>query len=393
MVTRNGTSPLFGPRVNYTSTEAQRQNLLAQRLLGEGINLSPVQSGWEGLARIGTAGIGGYLQNQAGETENAYKAERAKTLAEALAAGQGTPAAPPPTMAGGEAAATRGTGVAPQATPGDPQRMAAILMGNPQTADMGAQLALGQMQFAQNRAAQKEDTAASQAFQKELANIQQQFLTGQLNSQQAHAAQLAAQQRAHAAGLQTGQQQFLTQQQTAAALSKVPQGYQVSTQGGIAPIPGSPQATEAADLAKSKGESVVSVDRMIRSIDELNTHPGLEGTVGFSVGQRYIPGTDAASFDARLETLKSQAFLPMVAQLKGMGQLSDAEGKKLTAAIGALEPRMSEKEFRASLAEIKSDLIAARKRMGAPEKSTVETPSKPMGNLPALPGGFVIMDK
>jgi alkylated DNA nucleotide flippase Atl1 len=319
-------------------------------------------------------------------------------------------------MAGGEAAATRGTGVAPQATPGDPQRMAAILMGNPQTADMGAQLALGQMQFAQNRAAQKEDTAASQAFQKELANIQQQFLTGQLNSQQAHAAQLAAQQRAHAAGLQTGQQQFLTQQaqaqqtfqgaeneknraaqlaqqQTAAALSKVPQGYQVSTQGGIAPIPGSPQATEAADLAKSKGESVVSVDRMIRSIDELNTHPGLEGTVGFSVGQRYIPGTDAASFDARLETLKSQAFLPMVAQLKGMGQLSDAEGKKLTAAIGALEPRMSEKEFRASLAEIKSDLIAARKRMGAPEKSTVETPSKPMGNLPALPGGFVIMDK
>ena len=108
----------------------------------------------------------------------------------------------------------------------------------------------------------------------------------------------------------------------------------------------------------------MSVDRMIRSIDELANHPGLEGTVGFSVGQRFIPGTDAASFDARLETLKSQAFLPMVAQLKGMGQLSDAEGKKLTAAIGALDTAMSESEFKASMKEIKGDLEAALKRMG-----------------------------
>jgi hypothetical protein len=109
-------------------------------------------------------------------------------------------------------------------------------------------------------------------------------------------------------------------------------------------------------------------------------HPGFEGAVGApGVGKlmAMVPGTEGASFKVRLETLKSQAFLPMVAQLKGMGQLSDAEGKKLTAAIGALDEKMSEKEFKASMAEIRTDLVNARKRMGAPEQSLAPRPDAP----------------
>jgi hypothetical protein len=49
--------------------------------------------------------------------------------------------------------------------------------------------------------------------------------------------------------------------------------------------------------------------------------------------------------------------------MKGAGALSDAEGKKLTDAIGALDPQMPQDEFKASLSQIISDLKAAEKRM------------------------------
>lgn len=422
---RGMTGPLYGPKLN--SSDAQRQQLFAQQLLREGARTDPVQGGWgEALARIGTAGIGGYLANQAGETEKAYKADRAQTLAKALMMGQDQPPPAAPTLAGGEAAATRGTGVAQQGTKGDPMKVAQMLMANPSTADIGAQLALGQMHFAQQRGAQKEDAAASQAFQKEMAGIQQAFQTGQLNAQQAFAAQQAAQQRAHAAGLQTNQQQFLTnqaasqqtfqgqqnqlnrdaqaaQQQAAAALAKVPQGYQVSPQGGVVPIPGSPQATEAADIAKTKAEQLVATDKMLRSIDDLIGAPAPAGSdpelikarkdqasareqgTGLSSYLNWVPGTAGRDFEANLDALKSQAFLPMVAQLKGMGALSDAEGKKLTQAIGALDSSMSEGAFLKSLNQIKADLTEARTRMsgGTPPPSAA-----PSSSLPPLPPGF-----
>jgi hypothetical protein len=176
--------PLYGQQIKYGSTDAQRQAQMAQLLLKEGVNTSPVQGGWgEALARVGTAGIGGYLSNQAGETEKTYQSDRAKTMAAALS--------------------------------GDPNQAAASLMANPSTADMGANLALNNMQFNQQRGAQREDAAASQAFQREMTGIQQAFQTGQMTAQQAFAAQQAAQQRAHAAGLQTNAQQFQSGQTTA----------------------------------------------------------------------------------------------------------------------------------------------------------------------------------
>lgn len=129
--------PLFGPQVKYNSTDAQRQNMLAQQLLREGVNTSPVQGGWgEALARIGTAGIGGYLQNQGGETEKKYNADRAQTLARALSMGQDQTNLPGPNP----------DGSAGYNRPADPNAMAAILMGNPSTADMGAQMAINSIQ-------------------------------------------------------------------------------------------------------------------------------------------------------------------------------------------------------------------------------------------------------
>lgn len=121
------------------------------------------------------------------------------------------------------------------------------------------------------------------------------------------------------------------------------------------------QKDETANLTKAS--QIASFDTMLGTLDRLGQHPGLKRSVGLVGALPTIPGSDSANFQAELNTFQSQAFLPMVAQLKGMGALSDAEGKKLTAAVGALDPKMGEKAFRESVQRITDDMNAARGRM------------------------------
>lgn len=98
------------------------------------------------------------------------------------------------------------------------------------------------------------------------------------------------------------------------------------------------------------------------SADRLLVHPGLEKAVGLRSLAPTVPGTDAADFEAQLDTFKAQTFLPQVQSLKGMGALSDAEGKKLAESVGALSLKMNPKTFKAELQRVQSTLDAAQKR-------------------------------
>jgi len=142
---------------------------------------------------------------------------------------------------------------------------------------------------------------------------------------------------------------------------------------------------EAADEKKKAAELqklgvVSSFDSAIDTLDTISKHPGKKAAVGFGGAQlSMIPGTDAAGFAAQLETFKAQTFLPQVQALKGMGALSDAEGKKLTAAVGALSQSMKQSEFDAQVGKIKRDLEAARSRVGT---SMQNAPSAPAPTAP-----------
>ncbi len=114
---------------------------------------------------------------------------------------------------------------------------------------------------------------------------------------------------------------------------------------------------------KGQESAIESLRRTIRTGKQLLVHPGREWATGGTSWTSNIPGTHAKGFAANLDTFKSQNFLPAVAQMKGAGALSDAEGKKLTDAIGALDAGMPQDEFKASLAQIIADLEAAEKRM------------------------------
>lgn len=308
---------------------------------------------------------------------------------EKMAGANGSPSSP------GVPAAIPGAPEVPQ-NPGSPaltreQRMAALMQGmqNPLTSqaaqalfsdDMQQGREQRQNQFTLGRdkvqndfsAAQAELTRAQQIASQDKSIAAQQAL--QAAQQKFAVAQQAAQQQFQA-GQQQSQQNFTGQQndlnrdlqKKQLEAAKIPAGYVPGpAPGSVVPMPGSPQAQEAAEIARTKNEQVVTTDRMMRSIDELINSPGREAGTGFSSVWNVIPGTEGATFKAKLETLKSQAFLPAVAQLKGMGALSDAEGKKLTAAIGALDTGMKEADFLASLNQIKEDLQGARSRMAAP---------------------------
>lgn len=153
---------------------------------------------------------------------------------------------------------------------------------------------------------------------------------------------------------------------------EAPAGYRWTNGGDLQPIPGGP-----ADKSPKTdpGYSQSAIDAFNRAIDSggrLLKHPGFstavgaKGLTGGLLGGWVVPGTDAADFKAELDAMKAQVFLPMVQSMKGMGALSNAEGEKLTAAIGALDPKMSEGGFTASLNRIITDLKNYRDRGAKP---------------------------
>lgn len=130
------------------------------------------------------------------------------------------------------------------------------------------------------------------------------------------------------------------------------------------------KAAEKEQMLQTQAQGrVASFNSALDTLDLLSKHPGKKDVVGALTGgvMSIIPGTNAAGFASQLETFKAQTFIPQVAALKGMGALSDAEGKKLTDAVGALDVKMKPAEFDASVSRIKAELEAAKQRaMQAP---------------------------
>lgn len=135
---------------------------------------------------------------------------------------------------------------------------------------------------------------------------------------------------------------------------------------------------KAADAKQAKVQTAQQTyetfNTALGTIAELKNSPGLSKSVGLRSALPTIPGSDAANFEAQLDTFKAQTFLPMVQALKGMGSLSNDEGKKLTDAVGALTTKMSEPEFKRSLnrieSQLRSKLDTAQKTYGVPMQAS-----------------------
>ncbi|MEG0868111.1 MAG: phage DNA ejection protein [Hafnia sp.] len=128
------------------------------------------------------------------------------------------------------------------------------------------------------------------------------------------------------------------------------------------------QAIEQAkrDKADAYNTGIDTLSRTIDTASKVLNSPGFTGYFGTNLNplsSRHIPGTDAADTEALVDTLKSQGFMSGIQQMKGMGQLSNAEGQKVMDAIGNLSSSQSEKAAKAAIKTIISTTEMAQKRM------------------------------
>lgn len=131
-----------------------------------------------------------------------------------------------------------------------------------------------------------------------------------------------------------------------------------------------------ADLESSRA----TIDNTLNTIDKaLSTPYKVINSATGPINTR-IPTTnkDVADFEELINTVRSQAFLAQVPMLKGMGALSDAEGKKIESGLQSLSLRQSPERLISGLQEIQRILMKARsnlaKRNGMPD-TVPDTPS------------------
>lgn len=136
-----------------------------------------------------------------------------------------------------------------------------------------------------------------------------------------------------------------------------------------------------------------NIDNMLNTASRILNNPRLNDVVGTVEGRLpVILSDEAQDAVALIETLGSQAFLSQIPNVKGMGQLSNAEGEKLQNALQNLGRVQSEKQFRENLQEATRLLKKAREnvsmRFGVPE--TMPDVPAARGSATPTSSGFTV---
>lgn len=124
-------------------------------------------------------------------------------------------------------------------------------------------------------------------------------------------------------------------------------------------------ATSQAENKIALTSTLDNIQKMRDNVDNLISAKGFDtiyGASGKFDPRNYIPGTDAADANAKRDQLSAESFGITIQQMRGMGALSDAEGKKVTSAYTrATNPNISAKEARTAWNEVKGYLDKAEK--------------------------------
>lgn len=113
------------------------------------------------------------------------------------------------------------------------------------------------------------------------------------------------------------------------------------------------------DRISDAQSSLLQAQDTVDLINRITSSEGFSSAVGtkgassfFGLLDKPIAGTQAADTTALIDNLESKNFLNAIQQMKGLGALSDAEGKKLSSAIQNLSRDQSEKQLKSNLNEV-----------------------------------------
>lgn len=97
-----------------------------------------------------------------------------------------------------------------------------------------------------------------------------------------------------------------------------------------------------------------NADQLLKTIDQVQNHPGKKYALGAYSMAPTIPGTSQADFRAAAAQLKGQTFLQAYQTLRGGGAITDIEGAKGENALARMQQAQSPEAFDAALNDFKS---------------------------------------
>lgn len=157
---------------------------------------------------------------------------------------------------------------------------------------------------------------------------------------------------------------------------------------------------EAEAAARKRGEmygtkeagaesKIETLDKTIDLVGQLLSHPGRKAATGATFAAGYIPSTEAYDFNQLLDQLTGQSFLAEVEKMRGLGTLTETEGKKLTVAAAALKTSQTEAAFDRNLRAFQSELERARNKtsakMGGAPSRPAPAPKPAPAKMPSMP--------
>lgn len=142
--------------------------------------------------------------------------------------------------------------------------------------------------------------------------------------------------------------------------------------------------TKVADAESAAG----TIDNFLNTSDRVLKNPSLDSVLGTIQGRLPAVVSDEASDAIELiDTLGSQSFLSQIPSMKGLGSLTETEGKKLQASLTNLSRTQSRKQFEYNVKEAQRLMLKARKTLSEKTGVPLGAPDRP--NAPRQENDFV----
>lgn len=133
---------------------------------------------------------------------------------------------------------------------------------------------------------------------------------------------------------------------------------------------------KASDRLAEGTNAIQASINAVRVADELLKMPGAIKNAAGPISDK-LPTFrgNTASAEEALKTLQSQVFLTQVPQLKGLGQLSNAEGAKLDGALASLSLRQGEDQLIRNIKIVRDLTLKAQQNISKKYGIPIETPA------------------
>lgn len=125
---------------------------------------------------------------------------------------------------------------------------------------------------------------------------------------------------------------------------------------------GTAQGTASGEAVAAAPGDIAAADLALGKINDLRTDPNRAMGTGASSVFNVIPSTPGYDYQSKVDEVTAGAFLTAIQQMRGLGQLSNAEGQTAKAAVTRMKTATSEQAFLEALADYEDVVLLGKQR-------------------------------